>query len=212
MVRFTIFDYPTSSSPLICATDVGGAYKWNGSAWVQMLDKNSLPSTDANPSTGLFLNGVWGICSAPSDPTRVYLLYGAFQNSSGPQSTYLFVSNDGGATFTRTAGQTGSPPIVCDPNDGSASPSAKFTGPKMAVDPNNKDIVFFGVQPSGSLSTAWATFNGGATLVDLSLAASPNLSTTMPRSVGLLTAPARYGAPVAELVFSKVPIAEHHSV
>src|SRR4029079_8274655 len=95
-------------------------------------------------------------------------------------------SDDRGKRWT-AAGLT-----QCQGSD-SNSGSARYLGPKMAIDPNNKDIVYV----CNSTGVYFVTYNGGTTWhrVDAMLAALPNAKTTAATRVGSN----------ATLTFSAVP-------
>jgi photosystem II stability/assembly factor-like uncharacterized protein len=62
----------------------------------------------------------------------------------------VFVSTNKGTTWTETAFAQ----VTESPNDG-----YRFFGQKMAVDPNNPNIVYVGTPQNG----LWVTTNGGST-------------------------------------------------
>lgn len=142
----------------VIRTDTYGGYKWNGSAWVQLVTTNSMPAADSgfdasgdNRSDG----GVYAICIAPSNTARFYMLY----------KGYVFRSDNSGVTWTRTAFTQVS---GCDPNDSQGNPYHKLTGPKIAVDPQNADVCYVGTAADGMFKTAdagasWTHDTGVAT-------------------------------------------------
>ena len=146
-------------------TDASGAYRFNNATqmWEQLITRARMPATDVGASYAngqLFMNGCYEIVAAPSDNTRVYMLY----NASGPSAHngFVFVSNDGGSTFARTAGVIGGSGV--DIRDVANIDPIKQMGYKMAVDPVNKDICYAGTcSPTGGLAKAYVTFNGGTT-------------------------------------------------
>ena len=143
--QVTNLDYPTANSPFLITTDTGGAYALNKSTgeWVQLITKAALPS--AFYGNNIFLNGAYSLVSAPSDPTRGYLCYSVW--NGGENTAHILVSNNINAsepstiTFTDPASFSGG---VWDSNI-----RYKGYGPKAAVDPANKDVVYVGTPHSG---------------------------------------------------------------
>ena len=141
----------------VCRADVYGAYLYGGGVWNQLVTVLSMPVADAGVGTGV---GAYEIVVAPSNSARFYMLYNG----------YVFRSDNSGQTWTRTA-------FTQDTN---ANPNDSFRGfgPKMAVDPQNSDIVYAGV-PSG----LFVTENAGA-----SWAAVGGIATPSPAAAGLIVA------------------------
>lgn len=118
-------------SAIYCRTDVGGAFRWsptgdvagNGS-WVSLSDA-MVPFTTANASA---LMGVESIAADPSNLNRVYMAAG----------NGIYVSDNRGGNWTLISGT-----IPMQPNGGYRS-----CGERLAVDPNNPNIVWYG---SGTL-------------------------------------------------------------
>lgn len=119
---------------MVARTDTYGAYLWNGSAWTQLVTKNSMPS-DAD-----FRFGVYEIRVSASNSNIMYM-----QTSEG-----IYKTVDKGEHWERT----GFPELTIDPNGYN-----RMDGQKMAVDPSNPDIVFAGTQHDG----LWVTRDGGST-------------------------------------------------
>jgi hypothetical protein len=90
-----IIFHPTEKGHCDCRTDMGGAYRRNGSTlqWEPLLDWISYE--DHN------LMGVESIALDPSDPNRVYLACGTYTLPEVPNGAILR-SNDRGKTFLRT--------------------------------------------------------------------------------------------------------------
>lgn len=132
----------------VIRTDTYGGYRLvGGTTWAQLVTADSMPAGDLLPNSGI---GVYEVTVAPSDSTRVYM---AWKNT-------VYRSNNGGVTFTATS-LTGK---TWDANTGE-----KLIGPKMAVDPINPDVVYFGVL-SDSL---YVTINGGTSWNTVSTAQVP---------------------------------------
>ncbi len=123
-------------------TDTYGAYLWNGTQWVQLVTSTSMPAAflAANPKTATTAQGVYEIQIADSNTQIFYMMYDG----------YVFKSTNQGTTWT----QTSFAQVTANPNDNYAQ-----YGQKMAIDPNNPNIVYVGT-PSNGL---FVTTNGGAT-------------------------------------------------
>ncbi len=122
-------------------TDTNGAYLWNGSSWVQLVTNSSLPAAivAANPvSLG---QGVYELQMAPSNSSIMYMMFDG----------YVFVSTNKGAKWAQTA-------FTQDTNN-NANDSYAAVGQKMAVDPNNPNIVYVGTEDKGMFVTS----DGGTT-------------------------------------------------
>lgn len=131
---------------LVCRTDVGGAYirQPGGSAWQQLITKSSWPVGDFGWQNFRYPNadgGVFAIAIAPSNSQVIYVSYQQF----------IFVSTNGGATFTRTS---------CPQDTGSDANGGNERGNnnRLAVDPANPAICFYG----GTLGI-YFTINTGST-------------------------------------------------
>ena len=97
--------------------------------------------------------GAHAVAVAPGDSNRVYVCSTGLKNGLGAgqsniNSGTVFRSNDRGLTFTPTALTT----IQGDIGGN------RLASPKMAVDPNNADIVYIANQTG----IFWVTYNGGA--------------------------------------------------
>ena len=120
---------------MVVRTDTFGAYIWNGSAWQQLVTATSMPTTTGAP-------GVYEIQIAPSNSNILYMMY----------EGYVFQSTNKGTTWT----QTNFAQVYEDAFGGNAY---RMDGQKMAVDPNNPNVVYAGTQQNGLFVTA----DGGAT-------------------------------------------------
>ena len=136
----------------ICRTDVGGGYRWNGSAWIQLVTTASMPALYSGE--GAF-TGIYEICIAPSNTARFYMLFGT---ETGSPNQRVFRTEDSGTTWavTNFAAVQG-----CGSNDQSGVSPRTF-GRKIAVDPNNADVCYVGTALNGLRVTddagaTWAT-------------------------------------------------------
>src|SRR3984885_5342893 len=120
---------------MVVRTDTNGAYLWNGTQWVQLVTSSSMPA--AFDFSG---QGVYEIQMAPSNSSIMYMMFDG----------HLFKSTNKGTTWTQTAFT----PVSANPND-----SYRYNGQKMAIDPNNPNIVYVGTSSSG----LFVSKDGGST-------------------------------------------------
>ncbi|WP_221269009.1 hypothetical protein HDF18_07715 [Mucilaginibacter sp. X5P1] len=123
--------HPTEKNLLYCRTDMGGAYKWNEAtkAWEPLLDWVSY--NDRN------LMGVEGIALDANDPNRVYMACGTYTTIRIPNA--ILRSDDRGKTFKRT-----DVPFRMGGNE-----NGRGNGERMAVDPNNGNIIYMATRLDG---------------------------------------------------------------
>ena len=88
----------------------------------------------------LYNQGVYEIQIAPSNSNIMYMMY----------EGYVFKSTNKGTTWTQTSF---APVTEPDPND-----PYRIYGQKMAIDPNNPNVVYVGTPQNG----LFVTTNGGA--------------------------------------------------
>jgi len=143
----------------VIRTDTYGAYRWNGSEWVQLITFASLPgaqSVDAQDK------GVSELRIAPSNSSRLYMnfadvglhRYGNYQ---------MYRSDDKGASWIPLSLKM----TKAHPNEG----PYRLANQKMAVDPANPDIIYVGAPPGAAVNGAtpgkdagiYRSFNAGAT-------------------------------------------------
>jgi hypothetical protein len=129
---------------MVVRTDTYGAYIWNETAaeWQQLMTRTSMPMGDFGHENDT-QTGVYEIVIAPSDSNRIYLAINGF----------VFKSTDRGQSFTRTALAK----TVMDPND-----NFRVMGRRMAVDPFNPDVLYFGTPKAGLMVTT----DGGAVWIN----------------------------------------------
>lgn len=114
-------------------TDVGGVYRWNQDqkSWIPLLDWLS------QDDVGLF--GVESIALDPSDPARLYVLAGTSYFSEG--KTAILRSEDYGETFDTID--------VSSQWRAHGNGMGRQTGEKLAVDPNNPEVLLCGSRNAG---------------------------------------------------------------
>jgi hypothetical protein len=125
---------PTGSE-IYCRTDVGGAFRWVAAtgAWVSITDKIVPTSTPGASSPGG--GGRAGIGSIAMDPSNSNTLYVALNSPSG-----IYVSTNKGATWSVINTSIG-----VDANH----PFSRSFGERLAIDPNNPAIVWYGSVTQG---------------------------------------------------------------
>ncbi|HEX8428677.1 xyloglucanase [Hymenobacter sp.] len=134
--------HPKEKGLRYCRTDMGGAYRWNDATkrWEPLLDWVSYEDTN--------LMGVESIGLDPADPNRLYLACGTYTNPRAPNAAVLR-SNDRGKTFQRT-----NMPFKMGGNE-----NGRGNGERLAVDPNNGNILYLGTRHDG----LWRSLDRGAT-------------------------------------------------
>jgi photosystem II stability/assembly factor-like uncharacterized protein len=134
-----IIFHPTQKGLLYARTDVGGAYRWDASArrWIPLTDW--LGAADVN------LMGIESLALDPADPRRLYLAAGMYSRGH----TAILRSDDQGATFERF-----DVPFAMGGNE-----TGRFNGERLAVDPAQGNVLFFGSRHDG----LWRSADRGAT-------------------------------------------------
>ncbi|HAH23572.1 MAG TPA: galactose oxidase [Prolixibacteraceae bacterium] len=124
--------HPKAKGVCYCRTDMGGAYRRNPKTlrWEPLLDWLSIK--DVN------LMGVESIALDPSDPDWVFLSCGTYTNPRAGNGAILR-SDDRGKTFQRT-----DVPFKMGGNE-----DGRGNGERMAVDPNNGNILYVGTRQVG---------------------------------------------------------------
>ncbi len=133
---------------LVARSDTYGGYVRapGSSEWRQLLTSTAVPQEWRVPKMG---KGVYSIAVAPSDSSRIYLVW----------SGHLFVSSDQGLTFSQTTFD----PVVSNAN----APFGRGFGDKLAVDPFDPDLVLAG----GPDVPLRRSTDGGVTWTDTDLPA-----------------------------------------
>ena len=122
---------------MVVRTDTYGAYIWNGTQWQQLVTSTSMPAADvaARQRRGRLRNPD-RVRAIPTSCTWMYL-------------GDVYRSTDKGTTWTKTAFAQ----VTESPND-----PYRMNGQKMAVDPNNPNVVYVGTPQNG----LFVTTDGGA--------------------------------------------------
>lgn len=134
----TGLDISNDGSTKVVRTDTAGAYIWdpNQMHWNLMTPSSAMPAADVFPGDSSY---VYELRVAPNLPTRLYMA----------TLGRVYRSDDRGAHWSRTSLPTGL-------NIDGGTPE-RMSGQKMAVDPQNADVVYLGTISNGLL----ATFDGG---------------------------------------------------
>ena len=140
---------PTEKGLVYVRTDVSGAYRWNAatSSWKQVVTAASMP---AGVLTYGKFSGVDSLVSAPKDPRIAYMAFNAKPYGGGDGQIYK--SSNRGDTWTTTDFLRHQ--VKMEPNG-----EGRQEGERLAVDPANSDVVYFGSISNG----LWTTQNGGTT-------------------------------------------------
>jgi xyloglucan-specific exo-beta-1,4-glucanase len=125
-------------------TDIGGAYRWNGTthSWTPLLDWVS--PTDFNTM------GVESIATDPVDPNRLYIAAGTYDNYFTNENGAILRSTDQGNTFQRTN----------LPFKLAGNMPGRGVGERLVIDPNQNGIIYFGATSGSGL---WRSTDFGVT-------------------------------------------------
>ncbi len=139
--------HPKQPNLLYARTDVGGMYRYDFAAghWVQLLDHLGRDEGD--------LSGVLSIALDPNDPNKVYAACGMYLGKWARKGAILR-SNDQGRTWQKTE----LPIHIGGNSDG------RGMGERLAVDPRNGKIIYFGSNEDG----LWKSTDGGETFGKIS--------------------------------------------
>ena len=152
-------------------TDVGGAYRWD-------VDKNMWVSLSYNVSDddkGLL--GIDGIAVDPNDAATVYLLAGTEYFSGG--KSCVFISHDYGEHF-EVVDVSG---LIKVHGNG----MGRGNGERIAVDPNDPDIIFCGGRTGGMIKSEDAGAPGAVRALEVSLLTAPPTATVSTLSCSTAT-------------------------
>jgi photosystem II stability/assembly factor-like uncharacterized protein len=123
-------------------TDIGGLYRWDAPSrtWMPLLDW-----TGFNDWNQL---GVESVATSPQHPNRVWAAVGEYADSWNAANTGAILrSNDYGKHWTAVQ-----LPILMGAND-----QGRDSGERLAVDPNDDDILYFASRNDG----LWTSTDGG---------------------------------------------------
>ncbi|KAK0629028.1 glycoside hydrolase family 74 protein [Bombardia bombarda] len=141
--------HPTAKGVAYARTDIGGLYRLNADdSWTAVTD--SLATNEKWNS--------WGIDAValdPQDPNKVYAAVGMYTNSWDPNNGAIIRSSDKGATWATTT----------LPYKAGGNMPGRGMGERLAVDPKNSKIVYFGARSGNGL---WKSTDGGVTFAKVS--------------------------------------------
>ncbi len=132
-----IIFHPREKNLIYARTDVGGAYRWDAAA------KKWIPLTDW--IAGVDFTGIESFAIDPSDTNRVYLAAGIYSRARAA----ILSSDDQGRIWRQTE-----VPFKMGGNE-----AGRSNGERLAVDPNDGHILFFGSRNDG----LWKCTDRGAT-------------------------------------------------
>ncbi len=121
---------PTEQDVAYVRTDMGGAYRWDKEAQQWDCITDCIGAEDWN------LNGIESVATDPVEPNRVYLACGTYSTQGNGA---IFVSEDYGSNWVK----------VDLPFGLGGNEVGRGAGERLAVDPNDNSIIYFGTRSSG---------------------------------------------------------------
>ncbi|KAK4219867.1 Xyloglucanase [Rhypophila decipiens] len=144
-----IIFHPSAKGVAYARTDIGGLYRLSSDdSWTPVTDSLA---TNENWSTW----GVDAVALDPADPNKVYAAVGMYTNSWDPNNGSIIRSSDQGATWASTR----------LPFKVGGNMPGRGLGERLAVDPKNPDILYFGARSGNGL---WKSTDGGVTFTKVS--------------------------------------------
>ncbi|MEM9819523.1 MAG: T9SS type A sorting domain-containing protein [Bacteroidota bacterium] len=156
-----------SGNPVYFRSDVSGAYRWNeaNNTWISIVNQNTMPPDEVSIKSTIWdsnvYEGVVSIVSAPTNSNIAYMAFISMLPQPGESQGCIFKSTDQGNTWTRTQ--------LCEVFMG-ANTESRFAGERLAVDPLDENIVYFGSQEDG----LWSTTDGGNNWTQVSTSIIPS--------------------------------------
>ncbi|KAH7323000.1 family 74 glycoside hydrolase [Stachybotrys elegans] len=136
--------HPKENGLAYARTDIGGIYKLNA-------DDSWTPITDTLASSANW--GRWGVDALAIDPQNTDLVYaavGTYTNSWDPNNGAIIRSPDRGASWT----------VTNLPYKVGGNMPGRGMGERLAVDPKNSNIIYFGARSGNGL---WKSTDAGKT-------------------------------------------------
>ncbi len=123
-------------------TDVGGLYRWDSAAeqWLALTDWVGFDNED--------LKGIESVATDPVDPDRLYVAAGLYTIFWSTQNGVILRSRDRGKTFEQSM----------LPFKFGGNMPGRSMGERLAVDPNQHDIVYYGARSGNGL---WKSVDAG---------------------------------------------------
>ncbi|RSL95736.1 Xyloglucanase [Fusarium oligoseptatum] len=135
--------HPKTKGVAYARTDIGGLYRLNSDdSWTAVTD-----TTATNSKWNRW--GIDALALDPQDSNKVYTAVGMYTNDWDPNNGAIGRSNDKGATwsFTELPFKVG------------GNMPGRGMGERLAVDPKNSNIIYFGARSGKGL---WKSTDGGA--------------------------------------------------
>jgi xyloglucan-specific exo-beta-1,4-glucanase len=132
--------HPTAPDLVYTRTDVGGAYRWDAlnKGWIQLMDGFGFDKKNYYSVESLNID--------PSSPNTLYAAVGKVDT----QPMDILKSTDRGKTWVNT----GYPGRIYGNAD------VRWAGERLAVDPNLRDIIYFGSRRDGLWKSTTGASNG----------------------------------------------------
>ncbi|GKT43582.1 xyloglucanase [Colletotrichum spaethianum] len=165
----SIVFHPTEKGVAFARTDIGGLYRLNS-------DDSWTPVTDANGFANNADWNRWGVDALaldPADPNKVYIATGMYTNGwyvfiqSLVLSPWLTVHDRDpkNGTIARSSDKGESWEVTTLPFKVGGNMPGRGTGERLAVDPKNPEIIYFGARSGNGL---WKSTDSGATFSKVS--------------------------------------------
>lgn len=138
-----VYPHPKQQNLIYIKTDIGGFYRWNS------INKSWIPLTDRFPLAQSNYYGGEALAVDPNNPNVVYIAAGKYAASWSPHRGTIFKSTDQGTSWTK---------LNLDLRMG-GNENKRWVGERLAVNPLNSDIIFFGSRQDG----LWKSSNAGKT-------------------------------------------------
>ncbi|KLO08325.1 CEL6 protein [Schizopora paradoxa] len=135
---------PSSPGLAYARTDVGGVYRLDPyeDSWTQLLD--FVNDTNANYMGA----GAYALATDPVQPENLYIAVGLYTNSWDPKNGTILKSHDRGESFS----------FIPLPFKVGGNMPGRGLGERLAVDPNNNNILYFGTRSGNGL---WKSIDAG---------------------------------------------------
>lgn len=138
-----IYIHPLEKDLVYIKTDVGGFYRWNAA------NQRWIPLTDQFPRAQNNYYGGEALALDPKNPNIVYIAAGKYTADWWQYKGTIFKSTNRGRTWTK---------LNIDLKMG-GNEDLRWAGERLAVNPFNSQIIFFGSRKDG----LWKSLNAGKT-------------------------------------------------